>query len=328
MSGRLLVTALLSAGLFVTGGEPRLAASPDLDTCIAKAREQAAKALQKGATAYDARRQLEADFVSCNNPSMKKETALFIGTINADLAQFGEQFLLGHLTATAYRNARTDRSRKLRAFGDDFPLHKDFRRGDVDGDLIPDRRDRCPRTAAGVPTDDAGCPTAMDTRPPVGSEPDFRRLLGGLTLLRNDACENAPEPRVPKPFRYGRANPNAPLPPGSLMFVMSQVSGMPDGCEMFYEIRLRFIDPVDSNAPDVASTNVVFSESEDLDSDPNIALFGLPVGQPLSPGRTATFEAFKIYQRVKWKARAVVGGPLTSPWSALALQKPEVGGVP
>ena len=95
---------------------------------------------------------------------------------------------------------------------------------------------------------------------------------------------------------------------------------MPLGCEVFYEFRLLFLDPVDANAPPTKEVSVVFSENEDINPDPHVATFGFPVGQPLSPGRTAAFDAFKIYQRMKWRVRTAIGGPVTSPWSGAITQ--------
>jgi len=66
----------------------------------------------------------------------------------------------------------------------------------------------------------------------------------------------------------------------------------------------------------------------DINADPQVATFGFPVGQVLSPGRTAAFDAFKIYQRMKWRVRTAIGGPVTSPWSAAMTQRPEPGGIP
>jgi hypothetical protein len=47
-----------------------------------------------------------------------------------------------------------------------------------------------------------------------------------------------------------------------------------------------------------------------------------------SPGRQATLDAFKIYQRMRWRVRAVIGGPIMSPWGPNETQAPAVGGIP
>jgi hypothetical protein len=328
MIRRLMFASTFAALTALIGLDRPLSAAPDVDACLAGARAKAAQAVAGGATRYDARRQLESDVVRCQIPGVGSATAAFIGTINADLADFAQQFMLGQLDPTEYRNARLDRSRKLREFGDDTKLHAALERGDQDGDLVPDDRDRCRATPRGTPTDDAGCPVAGTRKAPTGSTADLNRLLKGLRLLKNEACNDAPEPRTSQPFRYGRSSTNSPIPAGSLKFVVAQVDGMPGGCELFYEFRLLFLDPADSNAPPTKEVSVVFSQNEDINPDAQIATFGFPVGQTLSPGRTAAFDAFKIYQRMKWRVRTAIGGPVTSPWSMAITQGPAVSGIP
>jgi hypothetical protein len=318
----------LAALTALIGIDRPLAAAPDVDACMAEARTRAANAIAHGATRYDARRQLESDVVLCQNPHVGSATAAFIGTINADLADFAQQFMLGQIDAIEYRNARLDRSRKLRQLSDDVKLHAALERGDQDGDLIPDDRDRCRATPRGTPTDDAGCPVAGTRGGPAGVPADLRRLLKGLTLLKNEACNGAPEPRTSQPFRYGRSSTNSPIPAGSLKLVVAQVDGMPNGCELFYEFRLLFLDPANSTLAPTKEVSVVFSQNEDINPDATIATFGFPVGQTLSPGRTAAFDAFKVYQRMKWRVRTAIGGPVTSPWSMAITQQPMVSGIP
>ena len=85
--------------------------------------------------------------------------------------------------------------------GGDRTLHAALARGDADGDLIPDNRDRCRMTPRGTPTDDAGCPVpGTRRRPAAAHRSDFAVCSTGLTLLKNEACDDAPEPRTSKPF--------------------------------------------------------------------------------------------------------------------------------
>jgi hypothetical protein len=104
---------------------------------------------------------------------------------------------------------------------------------------------------------------------------------------------------------------------------------MPPGCELFYEIHLHFIDPTSTHVPAAVDIGVVFKEGEDIDSDSTTAAFGLPVGVPLSPGRTAALDAFLMhYQKVTWRVRAANGAALTSPWSPMITQGSASGGIP
>ena len=107
-----------------------------------------------------------------------------------------------------------------------------------------------------------------------------------------------------------------------------ETRGLPFGCEIFYEFRLLFSEPVDSTKPPTKEVSVVFSQNEDLNADPQVAIFGFPVGETLSPGRTAAFDAFKIYQRMRWRVRTAIGGPVTSPWSPPIIQTATSSGIP
>ena len=86
--------------------------------------------------------------------------------------------------------------------------------------------------------------------------------------------------------------------------------------------------PVNPQLPPSLHTSVAFSATEDLLAEPMRAGFGLPLNQPLSPGRTKTLVAFNTqYQRVSWRVRAVTGSGVASPWSPYVTQGPAPGGV-
>src|SRR5262245_59400323 len=130
MIRRLMFAVTLASLPALAGIDRPLSAAPALDACLADARARAATAGANGAARYAARRHLGIDVGGCQNPAAGGATATFIGTINADLADFAQQFMLGQLDALEYRNARLDRSRKLRELGDDVKLHAALERGD------------------------------------------------------------------------------------------------------------------------------------------------------------------------------------------------------
>jgi hypothetical protein len=104
---------------------------------------------------------------------------------------------------------------------------------------------------------------------------------------------------------------------------------MPPGCELFYEIHFHFIDPASAQLPSSKDVSVVFREGEDVNSDHTTAVFGLPVGVPLSPGRTVALEAFlRQYHKVTWRVRAANGSARMSRWSPMITQGPALGGIP
>jgi hypothetical protein len=226
---------------------------------------------------------------------------------------------------------RTGRSRKLEALLADPEGQQALMRGDEDGDLVADAADRCRETPTGVPTDDRGCPVAVPADPNDASdEAGLRAALGRSTTLFNPSCAGAPEPGLSIPFEWGRG-PQTKLGTMGFNLAVAKVGVPPAGCEIFYEIQFRFIDPNPGNPalPKSKIATVVFSASEDLLTDPERAVFGLPSDSViLSPARSEVLEAFlRQYSRASWRVRVVNGSNLTSPWSPFVTQGPASGGV-
>jgi hypothetical protein len=161
-------------------------------------------------------------------------------------------------------------------------------------------------------------------------ERELRATLAGASTLFNKACKDAPRPAIPSPLQWGRGQQTKTGQTGFNLAV-AKIGGQPQGCEVFYEIQLRFIDPNPGNPalPPAKIVTIVFSASEDLLSDPARAIFGLPVGAlVLSPSRNVAREVFlREYFSASWRVRAVNGANQTSPWSPFVTQGPARGGV-
>jgi hypothetical protein len=329
---RVLVVALLFCGIDTSrvGGQTQAASGSGSAPCLSTARANAAKALQNGATREAARLQLEIDSASCFDSSLTPAAAHLIGTVNSDRARFARDFLGGKLTLRAYRAALEDRRRKLARLLHDPAGQADLVAGDADGDLVPDSRDKCPGTPDGTPTDDRGCP--RKPRPQPGDTADdgrLREVLSGARYLYSKSCEGAPRPQIPAPLEWGRG-PQTKVGTMGLNIAVTKVGGQPPDCEIFYEIEFRFIDANPGNPALPASkiVTVVYSSREDLLTDPTRAVFGLPIGPTLSPGRAAVLEAMlRQYFRATWRVRAVNGSNLPSPWSPFVTQGPASSGV-
>jgi hypothetical protein len=307
----------------VSVGRPAMCSADSVEECLGHARDRAALSVQNGASDELARRRLEIDAARCQDPKLPKPTARFIGIVNSDRAQFALALLQGKMTLAQYRVAADDRRRKLLAHRDDLAYHKAVLR-DRDRDLVPNRDDLCPQTPFGHPTDDRGCPVDP---PPPGDDALFRRLLSSAVTIYNPSCAGAPRPLVPLTLEWGRGQQTIHGTSGFNLAV-TKVGGMPPGCELFYEIQFRFIDPAQPQLPPALHAGVVFSATEDLLADPLRAVFGLPGNQPLSPGRTKARNAFATqYLRVTWRVRAVTGSGVASPWSPYVTQGPAPAGV-
>ncbi len=304
----------------------------DTEVCLSEARSHAAAAYAKTRSAIDARKQLEIEAARCFDPALSAEAANAIGTVNADRARLAQQFVTRKLTLTAYRAARKDRTRKAAALLSDPKAQRDLLAGDADGDLVPDAADRCAKTAPDAPTDARGCP--IPVRPGADDEEQERKLratLEGSRTLFNRSCDNAPRPEIPSPIVWGRGAQTRFNTQGFNLAV-SKVDGQPQGCEIFYEIQLRFTEPNPGNPllPPAKIVTVTFSQSEDLLPTAGHAVFGIPVGNmTLSPGRAIAREAMlREYFKISWRVRAVNGSNQTSPWSPFVTQGPAPAGVP
>jgi hypothetical protein len=131
------------------------------------------------------------------------------------------------------------------------------------------------------------------------------------------------------PLEWGRG-PQTRHQTWGFNLAVAKVGGQPAGCEIFYEVQLRFIDPNAGNPslPSSKIVTVVFSATEDLLADPRRAVFGIPMETALSPARAEAREAFaREYGRATWRVRAVNGSNRTSPWSPFVTQGPASSGV-
>ncbi len=306
--------------------------SSPTDQCLAQARARAADAYQTQHSPDAARRQLEIDAALCLDPTLSPAAANLIGTVNADYARLAHDFVDGSLSLAAYRAARNDRRRKLAAMQADPAQQQALLDGDADGDLVPDSRDKCPNTPPDAPTDARGCPVRV--RPGANDVRDERSLRATLATSRtlfNKSCDGAPRPDIPAPLEWGRGAQTR-FGTAGFNLAIAKISGQPAGCEVFYEIQIRFIDanPGNPALPPAKIITLVFSASEDLLADPVRAVFGLPVGgAALTPARDNAQEAFnRQYFRAMWRVRAVNGANRSSPWSAFVTQGPAGGGVP
>jgi hypothetical protein len=306
------------------------ASADSVDDCIAAWRQTTRWLLQLGFERDQARFYLEFFAARCQSPGEPLATSWLVGRVNWDRARFARDFATGALTVEQYAASIVDRRRKLAAMRADPDAQAALVRGDADLDLVPDKTDSCPGTPSWHPTDSRGCPTTVPRRP--GAAREERRLRRGLATARvlyNPSCDGAPKPPTPTPLAWGRGM-QTKLGTQGFNLAVAKVTGMPPGCEIFYEIEFRFIDPNlgDPTLPPSKNVGVVFVESEDLLTEPTHAVFGLPLGQALSPGRTSARQAFFAqYLRVTWRVRAVTGSAQASPWSAPVTQGPAPGGV-
>lgn len=311
-----------------------LGAQGETDACLAEARSRASAAVEGGASREAARSELEIAAASCFEPDLEPAAAHTIGSVQADRARLARDMLAGQLTLAAYRELLRDRREKL-----EWLLRKPQRQralaaGDADGDLVADRRDRCPATPKSTPTGLRGChrlvqpPSADERARQERDERALREILAEARFLYNRSCDGAPPPRVPSPLAWGRGSQTR-LGGHGFNLAVSRVGGQAPGCEVFYEIQLRFSEPNPATPflPLSKTFTLVFSESEDLVPAADWAIFPLPAGlPPSSPARAAVLEAMqREYLVATWRVRAVDGNNTSSPWSPFVTQRAQSG---
>jgi hypothetical protein len=257
----------------------------------------------------------------------------YVAHVEGDLREAARRFADGRMSGRDYLTLATDRAGKARRYHDDPTWRAAATRGDRDGDGVPDGKDGC-ETPPLTPTDERGCPLPpCDPRNPECARPspeDDRRardLLEHATLMFNPACEGSPVPETPDPLEWGRGRQT---PTGTMGFnlAVTEVHNQPPGCELFYEIEFRVEWQAPPGQARTRYLNVLFRATDDLKpADPRRAVFGIPVGPPVSPSRDLLRQSLLLFLDVRWRVRAVNGAQAASPWSAMRKQGPAAAGV-
>jgi hypothetical protein len=262
----------------------------------------------------------------------------YVARLAGDLREAGRRFADGGLAGREYLALSIDRAGKARRFHADAAWRAEAERGDRDADGVPDARDAC-ETAPLQPTDERGCPLPpCDPRDPGCARPSAdddartRELLEDALLMFNPACEGSPVPQTPEPLEWGRGTQTAA---GRLEVVthgfnlaVTEVTNQKPGCQLFYELEFRLDSTPPPGQPRLRYLSVAFDAASDLQpGDARRAVFGIPVGPPVSPGRDQLRQGLLLFEDVRWRVRAVNGAQAASPWSPMRAQGPAPAGV-
>ena len=327
---------LVMCGSDVTSPPPTTPMPAD---CNEAALARALADADAGVDGEQVRRQLETAIVRCAEPDAQAGKPELIGRVNADLARAGAEVADGVISGSHYLDLVADRTGKFAIYRSDPGYREAYARGDKDGDLVPDDRDRCPdtppftatdRDGCPLPSTDPACPSALvkcgDTTKGRVDEPTVRNAFDRTTLMFDPHCDAA-QPRTPSPLAWGRGTQNAAWG-FNLMTTKVPATGLAPGCELFYEVEVRFASPGKADLAPILYTNVLFRASEDLHpGDPHLAVFGVPVQNPPAGARADLVTGFSNYHDVTWRVRAVTGNQVPSPWSAPRTQGPAAAGV-
>lgn len=243
-------------------------------------------------------------------------TARFIATIRVDLFRASRQVIAGASTPEQFVLRARDRGQKARLARQTPGYAAAVARGDADGDLVPDDRDRCPGTPDLQPTDARGCPQRPEQapRPIAPSAQALAPLLSRFNLVVDPRCDGAPSPSTPGPIKTGYWD-------GTSNVVLAGVTNQPAQCLVIYEIDGRFVNQNWAETGQLPPKYPRFV----LRASEATPMAGLATGQlrfqvlptdPRDAGNRKIFASFLgQYELVDWRVRAVNGNGQKSPWS-------------
>ena len=288
---------------------PNAAHAVDPDTCIALAETQAKGWLEQELPKEEIDRRYQVAIATCLDDKGDPGVACIVGSANFSQGRFASLFLSEKLNAAEYIALSRSHGRKVRAALKDPIWTKACLDGDEDEDLIPDRLDRCPRTPDLTVTDSVGCPT----RDPLPEAPDgraVRNILDHTGFIFGHNCEKAPRPTVPEPIKLGYNNVDR----SDLALAVERVSNQPPGCEIFFEVQIRMIDPVNPNVAPIDYAFMVFADNENTDPN-NTARHVFRISGNDTGQRLGMYDDWRYYNKAVWRVRAMNGSGLTSAWS-------------
>jgi hypothetical protein len=329
-----------------------VAAACAAPSCSDRLQQQLIDARAAPAAQRPTDRTLYIGFYRCLGHSAAAARGLAV--LRLQLAQAGEDYAAGKLPPPKYRAFLIDRQRKAEFMRKSVSLARAVGRGDQDGDLVPDRADRCPQTAPFAPTDEAGCDVRCDARPsptadpvclaaqPPNSAEDPLRPPLDASVPVNLSCEDV-TPAASAPIAWGRRSTSVfsgPPPPfatidtrSGFYFRVRRTSPQAPGCETWYALQFVFRNPSFPGVPATDIVSVLFSSTEDEDNgDSSIARLPMITNHsrvegdilkfdnelPLSAGRQRLRDDLLRYSDVSIRVRVVTGAQQASPWSAYA----------
>jgi len=189
----------------------------------------------------------------CVAPDMDSCYALLVSRAQVDRTTAALQFLNREISSDQYLGMCRDRTRKLSAARKDnaFALSLCMD-DDADGDWVVDARDNCAATPALMPTDDAGCTSAL---PPTPPDEDIHQLLSEMNIIASSACRAKSLPGIGFPGGFFWIPvPNVVY----VVFAEGSRNGDSTDCPLSYEFELSG----ETRDYQPAHLHIVFRESE------------------------------------------------------------------
>lgn len=259
-----LVLLVILILLFVSRGRQQQV-THDGDTqvqCNERVNKSLAQWRAEGKAKVEIEKLYQRDLAKCSG--VEDGMACIVGTANFDYARLGRKFLSNNLTPSAYLAGVRDRSRKLSKARVDKTWAAACTKGDKDGDLVPDDRDRCPGTEDLVLTDDSGCPVSVPL-PPAPSVSEVQKAKDALKAVISPACQDAPVPTFSEPLQIGLDKTNENI----FLVAVTKVTNQPAECMIFYEVSLLIKNSsFFSGSSKESYAHFVFRPSDNIDISP------------------------------------------------------------
>ncbi len=234
-------------------------------------------------------------------------TAFFIGTLNREYHRFAYMFISRALDSSSYLGLVRDRSAKAKRARAQKNYAVWFAQGDADGDLVPDRLDRCPGTPANTATHANGCPNPEGLRPPAPNDADVRWALEKFRVPITPACYDAPLPAAPQTIKLGYNI----VDQSTFKLAIVPVPRKPEECPIYYEFNVTIETAFAQSVPQYAG--FVFPDTANIEPGSARAVFQI-VGTD-SGDRKIVFDWGHFLTAAHWRVRAVNGAGLAGPWS-------------
>jgi len=200
--------------------------------CAERAEQQVAVWKQQGKSDAEIARLFQIELARCSG--VEPACAALVAAVNVDYAWLGRQVLSGSLPPADYLARVRDRSRKLRQSRQTPDICDAYQKGDADGDLVPDDRDRCPNTPNLTATGPDGCPDTTPL-PPAPTREAVDNAAKALKIPLTQACQQVPVPDGAAVLRVGLN----PADRESFLIEVTRVANQPANCPVFYEIEAR-----------------------------------------------------------------------------------------
>jgi hypothetical protein len=281
---------------------------PSVSECINAAQQRAKQSESRGEGVVKVDRRLQQQIADCTmDAKLTKAQRARVGIVNNDYTQIARALVAGTLTPIKYVRRVQNRTDKLNRCLNEKSWASAVIRGDRDGDLIPDAKDRCPDTKPLEPTDDYGCPLKIEETKKSPSAEEVQVLLNRMGYIADAQCKEAPTSTTPAPISFSYLLLSQV--PSRLEIEFGRIKNQLTDCGILYEVLVHGERNGGAPDEDLAVIRFTFRATEDTASPPS--------AETITVLKTFNGAGPLNYPNLFWKIRAVNSNGAVSPWSEL-----------